>query len=564
MKISASENSSMMYIPLSVIAKREEEMIKRALDLGVDSHQWTGSLLFRVAREKVHQYSNSQQKVNQNDLFLIELFPEYDCAEANYSQNFQWQMWLSHCIESFYKHGEMRIVDDCIGFEILVALQYLGILYRPEQLLFDSFATYLRVKLWSEYFAQRDTMTDWLTKKIKNSHSKHSHVFSSCPFPLKEGCSIKLVGSKQGSELFDGGILIDPKIHGTTRSSAVVYSFFNNDDEEITDPMNMDVLMRKDFCEFLRKRWPGMDVSFPIRLTTVSYPDGSFEQARLATLCIHLGSQSSIHQKLKHLDSKTPVDNSKKDAELSMKSESCQLFGDHALKMCMHPGSRSSPSVVSSEKDWEPVKTMDSFVTSTSSIGGMEESVFLERWMSTVSSGSQKSSSSAPCLPERDCGHMTECYSNSQSKYNEVEIKSRMRAEEKQQLGALYAHHIYEDLLLREAAFSASSLEPARKQQQFNNKTQKEKLIIIGREQRRSNKIQGKNILKSSFRGEEKKDEDGDSFVLPRPTRSTKSKKVRFLTAKKEHPNRYNILGVFQTHRKKSAKGQRTPGRKTT
>ncbi|CAB9506101.1 expressed unknown protein [Seminavis robusta] len=295
-KVFGSLENTLLCLPISMVEKRENEMFGRAYKVGLRVDQWNGSLLTRLLKGYYPWYRDNIKQ----SLYTLQLYPESDCAEANYSQDFRWQSWINQCIESFYKTGKLRVPDFCTGSDVLTALQYFGILYDPDQLVFDSFSTFMRVKLWSEYFTHRDTIAAWITKQLNEPSTEHQHhstrIFSTCPHLLEPGCVITI--GKQQSEVFDGGItMVDSmKDETVSQSCMFVYRFFNDSDDENGEPANIDFLVREDFREYFRKVVYGVNSSFPKKLTTIHHPDGTCEELELATLFIQLEDPAYLNR----------------------------------------------------------------------------------------------------------------------------------------------------------------------------------------------------------------------------------------------------------------------------
>ena len=69
---------------------------------------------------------------------------------------------------------------------------------------FDTFSSYARIKLWSDYYTYRDSIADWVVHRLMKTHSRRGHVFvtnptSDGPYFLRE----------KKCELFDGGLKLD-------------------------------------------------------------------------------------------------------------------------------------------------------------------------------------------------------------------------------------------------------------------------------------------------------------------------------------------------------------------
>lgn len=381
--VHGSSEETILYIPLYYIEKREMEMKERAMAAGIGDEQWNGSLLGQIV------LSN---KKRQPKLTTLELYPEIMCAEANYSQTFEWQPWLNECIESFYKTNSMHVPDFCVGPDLLVALQYFGILYKPDQLLFDSFSTYLRVKLWSEYYTHRGTIAEWLANKLCQSHGKRTHIYSTYPNQIRKGTFVD-VGSRS-ADLFDGGISLDKKIYGDTSSSTVLFSFFNEEeDDDNEDPSSMNTLMREDFCNYFEKLMPGINVSFPMKTSTIRYADGSSEMVRLATLYIRLQCpRPNKNRDLFHIEEENSLvsETTRRSPPVALTSmlNTCHNRNTSSLQQCflntktkLFDFDSTPRSTWASPDGWLPVQSPES--VSAFSFDDCKDSKVFDGWMST-------------------------------------------------------------------------------------------------------------------------------------------------------------------------------------
>jgi hypothetical protein len=148
--IKSSVEGSNFYIPVSLMVEREQMMRVTAKQFGIGADRWGDSLLYREWRNTRDDASSTLEErahVQNNGDVTVHLNPEQDCAPSNHSHTLEWKPWLTTCIRAFYNTGTVRIPDDCIGSDILLALEYFGIVYTPDQPVFDSFGAYLRVKL---------------------------------------------------------------------------------------------------------------------------------------------------------------------------------------------------------------------------------------------------------------------------------------------------------------------------------------------------------------------------------------------------------------------------------
>ena len=261
------QQDSSFSLPVSLLVQRELDMRKAAASFGIGRDRWSDSLLYREWRYQSDDDASSRPTANlqarqSGGEKTLRLDPEHDCAASNHSQSLIWNPWLTTCIRAYYNTETIRIPDDCNGSDILLALEYFGIVYTPEQLSFDSFGAYLRVKLWSDYFTHRSKIADWVVQKLLKSHSRHSHSFATSP-DSTEGAM--MIGSKQ-IDILDGGLILDTsKYEEHMPSCRVVYDFFNDDEHPEGGPEKLDALMRGDFRAYVQHSLPGTDIIFTLR-----------------------------------------------------------------------------------------------------------------------------------------------------------------------------------------------------------------------------------------------------------------------------------------------------------
>jgi hypothetical protein len=281
-EILSSLQDTNFFLPLSLLIERELSMRQCAEDYLLKPDRWSGSLLYREWRNAIDDVSSTPDDrafQQANGDVSIYLTPEADCALSNHSQTLVWTTSLTTCIRAYYNTGTVRFPNDCVGSDVLLALEYFGIVYTPNQLVFDSFGVYLRVKLWSEYFTHRSTLAQWVVETLMTSHSKHTHIFVTSPLEHEGDL---LMGSHRVRRL-EGNLKLDPRKYAGTRSHAVVHDFFNGDDDEAlthedlaklmgegdqqkgdqsSPPVSLDVLMRDDFAQYLSHSLPGTTVTF--------------------------------------------------------------------------------------------------------------------------------------------------------------------------------------------------------------------------------------------------------------------------------------------------------------
>lgn len=170
-------NSTSFCVPVSLMLQREIEMQAAARANKIGKERWTSSRIFRMwksqcrRRQGRHQSQiehgsqkcNTKNSDNIGDVFL-RMTPEVNLHNSNSSYVFfRWKSWLTTCIRSYYNTGNLRIPNECTGDDILLALEYFGILTAsPDDFIFDSSRAYDRIQAWSRYFTHRANFAESL------------------------------------------------------------------------------------------------------------------------------------------------------------------------------------------------------------------------------------------------------------------------------------------------------------------------------------------------------------------------------------------------------------------
>lgn len=157
--------------------QREAEMQAAAWENKIGKERWTSSRIFRMwkshcARRQRKQQSklehgSQKHKINNSDdsgEIFLQMTPEVSLQNSNsLCSVFRWKPWLTTCIRSYYNTGNLRIPNECTGDDILLTLEYFGILTAsPDDFVFDSSHAYVRIQAWSRYFTQRADMAESL------------------------------------------------------------------------------------------------------------------------------------------------------------------------------------------------------------------------------------------------------------------------------------------------------------------------------------------------------------------------------------------------------------------
>lgn len=174
MKSSFNEGTFAFEQPGHVIIAREEEMKQMA---NMMNSEWKGSLVMqRLLKHKIS--SNHQSKCASPKLQDVSI--QLETTEHEYS-TINWSSALKKSIELFYKSGVISIFNDSSGRDMVLALKFLKLLYTPNRLNFESFGTYLKFKLWSDYVVCRRDIAMWVKKCLVQNYSQHKYMFVTHP-----------------------------------------------------------------------------------------------------------------------------------------------------------------------------------------------------------------------------------------------------------------------------------------------------------------------------------------------------------------------------------------------
>lgn len=297
-RVVGTHESSSFSIPLPLILHRELEMKGAALALGISAAQWSGSMLYK--------------RWKYDDETSFTLYPERECMDKNYSSCMIWQGWLTEMIQTFYSTGKLQVPDACRGFDLLLALEFFGILYQPEQLVFETFQAYSRVRKWSDFFTHRDLLADWIVDRL---HGENKRLFGTAQ-------NATAGTMRLGKDIvipFDGG-LVRTGAKGPS-SAAVVYSFFNAKAQEKGSAVVAED-MRMDFCFYLQNVLGGVvRVTFPLKKVELISDQGKRQWVTTAVLIVEFTKQQQAPNKQRFTLSTPNRSNSRPfDEEASNKS----------------------------------------------------------------------------------------------------------------------------------------------------------------------------------------------------------------------------------------------------
>jgi hypothetical protein len=257
--IVSSVQDATFTLPVSLVKQRELEMQAASRKFGIPPERWSGSLIYKAFQEQGRME--------------VVLMPEKECADQNYSNSFQWEPWLTNLVQSYYQTGQLVVPDACQGLDLLLLLEYFGIIYQPNQLTFDSPAAYQRVKVWSDYLTVRSGIADWVAVAISSVQQTH-YFFATTPI-LDQWAEL---GQERLTHL-DGGL----SVPADKTSCGVVFELFNR-----AEPEGTAALMRQDFSVYLQNILTNVNVSFPVNPLTVHFDELSMEQKKRAVLMVNV------------------------------------------------------------------------------------------------------------------------------------------------------------------------------------------------------------------------------------------------------------------------------------
>ena len=257
--VSSCSKDTTFALPASLVQHRETEMQAACVKFGIPSQRWSGSLIYRQWKEQ-----------GRTEMVLQ---PEKECASQNYSHLLRWEPWLTALVQSYYQTGKLQVPSECQGLDLLLMLEYFGIIYQPSQLSFDSTLAYQRVKAWSDYLTVRASVADWVSVAMISQKQPQYH------FATSTASEERMELGKKRLSVLDGGLSFS---NDSTKSSCLtVYELFNR-----AEPEGVAAAMREDFCVYLQNMLTNVHVSFPLKPLTVHMDELTMEQKKRAVLMV--------------------------------------------------------------------------------------------------------------------------------------------------------------------------------------------------------------------------------------------------------------------------------------
>jgi len=221
------------HVPISQIRTRQEHM-KKIRENAKNQNEWNGSILLTEMKEEI-----------------------------------MWSPELTKCICLYYETGYIHVPDEVSASSVLLALALFNIIYCSDQLMFKSFGSQLRFKMWTDYYTHRPSICQWIVKKMMASHSRHSHVFVTSPEP----CGTIYLGRNR-CEIMNGELNLTAQDYDdtTVESCTVIHDLFNDDiqfNENGESTEGESRCMRENFQDFLQDAIVGTIVTFKLREVSV-------------------------------------------------------------------------------------------------------------------------------------------------------------------------------------------------------------------------------------------------------------------------------------------------------
>jgi hypothetical protein len=243
--------------------KRELEMRATASLNQVSADNWSHSRLYTLWKASPRMQLGGE----------ISLSLDPEAVIRDYC-DVQWKPWMTSCIREFFHFGSIRVPDDCCGSDILLALEYFGIITsRPETFTFETPQTLGRIKAWSAYFKHRHTMADHVVSEHRISPRKNL-IWATTPDADEASVSGIVLNVTGGTAATFGRETShqDREISNEDLPSCrlVHYLFFDNDSVSRVSK-ETPVRIRRDFCNYVRRMMEGgVDVSFDLERVKIT------------------------------------------------------------------------------------------------------------------------------------------------------------------------------------------------------------------------------------------------------------------------------------------------------
>lgn len=298
--VAAGEHRTALLINYNLLVAREREMKAVAKHFDIPLDRWDGSRLYK-------EFADDSFSSSSGETLHLEVRPEVDCAVLNYSHSLQWMDWMTDFLLGFYTRANLRIPDESRGYDVLLALEYFGILYQPHQLKFASYAAYARVKHWSDYFSHRCAMGDIVAEKILTCNTQQqSFWFGVTRAPQNE---VLQVQKQPKTDTVLPLVSVDPAevtLQEYQASACLAYKFFfasisesedEGDDQphderkfeqthlNPTDRAEAAAMMRQDFADYMQNILANTLVYFTVQ-TVKCLPRGIVQDRAILRIVV--------------------------------------------------------------------------------------------------------------------------------------------------------------------------------------------------------------------------------------------------------------------------------------
>jgi hypothetical protein len=260
-------------VPVSQMLRREREMREATKKAGVAKEQWSASLLYSLWKRECNQQDDVDITYRgASSQITLRLSPED--VMKDYSV-FEWKPWLTSCIQEFYKTGSICIPDDCLGSDLLIALEYLRIItISPQIFVFNSPHPYERIRAWSSYFTKRRTILDWLIRDYRYG-GLGIRTYTTTPDSQEGSCDVLL---QVKGEMVD---ILGKSKEDTRLLYKTVHSLFCENDSDQVLTRQVPRKIRHDFRDQLLRFLPHKTkISFELHRVTVTKNGQTEKQVR--------------------------------------------------------------------------------------------------------------------------------------------------------------------------------------------------------------------------------------------------------------------------------------------
>lgn len=254
-QVESSIQNTAFYVPVSLMLQREVDMQKAAHETRTSVNRWSGSLLYNSWMEGTEE--------EQEGGMTLWLTPEV--AMQSYSK-LEWRPWMTTCIRAYYNNGTIRVPEQCIGPDILMALEYFGILTsNPSTFIVESRHALDRIKAWTTYFAYRNSIADWVVKDYRTRKQVNRVWITTPDFNEMNRDETLLQVDGETACVLRGGLDHMMAINGRQSTSGeIIHEIFDDNESENHHTKKMPSRIRQDFCRHLERRMTSLCTSFDI------------------------------------------------------------------------------------------------------------------------------------------------------------------------------------------------------------------------------------------------------------------------------------------------------------